>query len=83
MVDGLTRQLAQLDYEINLVTMGMRDLPARESNKGLNIVRVPGIRRETSVCHTHEMASHNARALPLLMRLLRSRRCAWSWQLPR
>ena len=54
-VDGLIRRLLEKGYEIDLVTMGFRGLAREESGNGLRIFRIPGIRRNQSMCRAYEM----------------------------
>ena len=59
--------------EVDLVTMGFRDLPRVERRGNLTIHRVPCGRRSVTICHPHEMFVYVLRALPLVMRLVRER----------
>lgn len=73
-VHGLTKNLVGLGYHIDIVTMSFSDLSKHEKLNGVNIYRVPCIRASESVCHTHEMASYIAFAIPALKRLLGQKR---------
>jgi len=71
-VNSLTDQLLSRGMDIDLVTMGFRDLPSREVDGKLRIARIPCWRRNESVCHPHEMLPYLLRAMPLLLRNARS-----------
>jgi glycosyltransferase involved in cell wall biosynthesis len=68
-VAGLARHLADLDCDIDIVTMGGFDLPAREVVGGARLHRVGRSRRKTEICHPPEMALHLLRAHGYLRRL--------------
>lgn len=53
--DGLVRRLVRQGHAVDLVTMGFRGLPRHEAREGLRIHRVPGIRRNQSMCRAYEM----------------------------
>ncbi len=53
--------------------MGFNDLPAREVVDGINVYRVPCIRRRPELCKNHEMASFVLAALPRVTRLTATR----------
>lgn len=71
--DLIEKMLARGD-EVDLVTMGYRELPPVERQGALTIHRVPCGRRKVAVCHPHEMFVYLLRALPLVTRLARERR---------
>jgi glycosyltransferase involved in cell wall biosynthesis len=54
--------------------MAYGDLPRREEIRGVDVTRVPALRRRPDVCETHEMASYVASALPRVGALLRRKR---------
>jgi glycosyltransferase involved in cell wall biosynthesis len=66
-VDGLARQLVADGHQVDVVTMGFRDLPAREVTDGVRIHRVPCIRLKEHHCTMLEAATY----LPGAMRELR------------
>lgn len=68
-VYGLTSELARLGHEIDVITMGFKDLPKLEVVNGVNIYRAPSIRKKQEICHTEEMVFHIISALPLILRL--------------
>jgi glycosyltransferase involved in cell wall biosynthesis len=73
-VAGLTRQLAALGHTLDLVTMGYRGLPRKESIGRLTIYRVPCLRRSRSMSTPPELASYLCTAVPLALRLVRQNR---------
>ena len=70
-VDGLISRLAERGYEIDLVTMGFRGLPREEVRPGLHIYRIPGIRRNQSMCRAYEMLPYILLATVRAWRLAR------------
>jgi glycosyltransferase involved in cell wall biosynthesis len=60
---GLARELVRLGHEVTVVTMGYRDLPRLESVDGIEVHRVPGLRRRPYQCSIPEVACH----LPLAL----------------
>ena len=54
-VDGIVSRLIDQGYKIDVVTMGFRGLPRHEERGALNIFRIPGIRRNQTMCHAYEM----------------------------
>lgn len=73
-VYGLSNHLASRGYRIDIVTMNFNGLARREEINGAEIHRVPCIRKSESVCHSHEMASYLACAVPVLAGLVRKKR---------
>jgi hypothetical protein len=73
-VSGLTRQLAALGHTVDVVTMGYRGLPPRESLGGVTVYRVPCLRFSPSVCTPLELASYLCTAIPTALRLARRNR---------
>jgi glycosyltransferase involved in cell wall biosynthesis len=65
----LSRELVAQGHDVDVVTMGFRGLPAREVVDGINVHRVPCIRKRRELCKTHEMASWVLAALPKLAKL--------------
>jgi glycosyltransferase involved in cell wall biosynthesis len=68
-VAALSKELVNLGHQVDLLTMGYRDLPGYEQVQGVNIFRVPSIRLKKSICHPHEMAAYMFGAFPRLMEL--------------
>jgi glycosyltransferase involved in cell wall biosynthesis len=73
-VAGLSRQLVASGHEVDLVTMSFRDCPAHEDVAGVQVHRVPCLRRAKDHCTTPEAFTYAARALPVMQRLLAQRR---------
>jgi glycosyltransferase involved in cell wall biosynthesis len=69
----LGRELVALGHDVDVVTMGFDKLPAAEVVDGINVYRVPCLRRRREVCRTHEMAAFALAALPKVARLTASR----------
>jgi len=65
----LGRELVRQGHRVDLVTMGFDGLPAREIVDGINVYRVPCLRKHREVCKTREMASFVLAALPTVARL--------------
>ncbi len=70
-VYGLTNELSQKECEIDLVTMGYKDLPAFERIGNLNIHRVKCIRVKENMCTFLEMILYIVLAFPVALRLCR------------
>lgn len=73
-VYGLSKELDRLGYDVDLVTMRFHDLPKHEQVNGVNVYRVPCIRRKESTSSTHEMASYVFSAIPTVVRLVKQKR---------
>lgn len=71
---GLARMLVQLGHEVDVVTMGFRGLPRFERIDGVNVYRVPSLRKRVAECSVFEAATYLISALPTLRRLVRTRR---------
>lgn len=68
-VAGLTNEMLRSDYTFDVVTMGYRGLPRKETRDGITIYRVPCIRMKQSMCYFPEMIPYLLMALPLVLRL--------------
>ncbi|KAF5436524.1 Glycosyltransferase involved in cell wall bisynthesis [Candidatus Methanophagaceae archaeon] len=68
---SLAEELVKLGHNVNVVTMGFKGLKQKEENNGVNIYRVPSIRKEQGVCQTHEMFSYCFSAYRFLPKLLK------------
>jgi glycosyltransferase involved in cell wall biosynthesis len=66
----LGRELVRQGHHIDLVTMGFNGLPMREVVDGINVYRVPCLRKRAEICRTHEMASFVVAALPKVAGLI-------------
>jgi glycosyltransferase involved in cell wall biosynthesis len=70
----LGRELVAQGHDVDVVTMGFDGLPAHEVVDGINVYRVPCLRKRREVCKTHEMASFVLAALPKVARLTATHR---------
>jgi glycosyltransferase involved in cell wall biosynthesis len=68
-VHGLTHELSRKDCEIDLVTMGFKNLPAFEKIGNLNIHRIKCIRLKRNVCTYPEMILYIILAVPKILKL--------------
>ncbi|HJU64877.1 MAG TPA: glycosyltransferase family 4 protein [Gemmatimonadaceae bacterium] len=73
-VDGLSAELVALGHRVDLVTMAYEDLPRREDVRGVQVHRVPCLRRRRDMSHPSELLSYVASALPRALRLTRQTR---------
>lgn len=73
-VQGLTNNLVELGYQIDIVTMNYKGLSGYEESNGASIYRVPCLRASEAVCHTHEMATYIPFALSKINKLLRKKK---------
>lgn len=71
---GLARQLVRDGHEVHLLTLGFRDLPARQEVDGIQVIRVPGWRARGDITRPHELASYLWAVRPQLRHLLRAQR---------
>lgn len=55
---NLTRNLVKLGHEVDVVTMGFREAPARAVMDGVQVYRVPCFRLRKEVCDTREMLTY-------------------------
>lgn len=69
----LGRELVAQGHDVDVVTMGFNGLPSREVVDGIDVHRVPCVRKRPDVCKTHEMASFVLAALPKVARLTAAR----------
>lgn len=72
-VYGLTKEMGGLGHEVDVVTMGFRNLPRHEKLNDANIYRVPCLRSRESICSTPEMVSYALSAVPFVLRLVKSK----------
>jgi glycosyltransferase involved in cell wall biosynthesis len=70
----LGRELVAQGHDVDVVTMGFNGLPAREVVDGIQVYRVPCLRKRRELCKTHEMASFVLAALPKVARLVATQR---------
>lgn len=55
---GLARALVSRGHQVDVVTMGYRGLPRLESDGGVQVFRVPGLRSRVELSHVHELATY-------------------------
>jgi glycosyltransferase involved in cell wall biosynthesis len=70
-VHGLTSELAKQGHQVDLVTMGYKNLQNFKRAKNLNIYYVKCLRLRTDVCTPFEMLTYLIFALPLILKLCR------------
>jgi len=68
---GLAEHLVQRGHEVDVITMGYKDLPKLEKTGKLSIMRLAGIRSKTESCHMGEMLPHEIYALYRASKLIR------------
>jgi glycosyltransferase involved in cell wall biosynthesis len=69
-VAGLSRELVSRGHQVDLVTMSFRGCPSHEDVDGVQVHRVPCIRRAKEVCTTPEAFTYVAAARPVIRQLL-------------
>ncbi len=74
MVHGLARRLVESGDEVDVLTMGSRDLPEHELVDGIAVTRVPVNRRSRSACTLTEAARYLVHAMVGIKALARKRR---------
>jgi glycosyltransferase involved in cell wall biosynthesis len=67
----IAKGLAKLNHQIDVVTMGYRDLPSVEKIEGIKIYRVKCFRKKKEICKTHEMLSYVVAATFFLPKLIK------------
>lgn len=68
---SLSEELVRLGHVVDVVTMGFKGLKRKEKINGVTIYRLPSIRKEQSVCQTHEMLSFCISAYRFLPKLMK------------
>ena len=68
------RELVRSGHEVDVVTMGYVSLPRFEVLDGIHVYRVRCLRSRKDVVRMHELASYIASALPLVIKLVGSRK---------
>lgn len=63
------KELVKAGHKVDVVTMGYKNLPKFEVKDGVNIYRVPCLRRRAEVCQTYEMFTYILSALPKVLSL--------------
>jgi glycosyltransferase involved in cell wall biosynthesis len=69
----LAEELVKLGHEVDVVTMGFKGLKRREEIKGVNIYRIPCIRKDLNESKPHEMFSYCISASIFMKKLLREK----------
>jgi len=70
-VYGIASRLGERGNDVDVFTMGFRDLPASQSAGGVNIRRMPGIRLLMSTCYFPEMIPYILTTVLAVRRRLR------------
>ena len=73
MVYGLSKTLIKMGHQVDVVTMGFRGLPARERIAGINIYRIPSIRKKPFVCTVLEASVYLLLAFSKIRRFVHNR----------
>jgi glycosyltransferase involved in cell wall biosynthesis len=68
---SLSEELVRQGHEVDVVTMGHKGLPKQEDINGVQVYRVPSIRKRLEMCTFHEMFSYCVSASCFLPKLLR------------
>jgi len=68
---SLSEELVRQGHEVDVVTMGFRGLPEEENINGVQVYRVPSVRKKLEMCTFHEMLSYCVSASCFLPKLLR------------
>src|SRR3972149_2265772 len=71
-VQGLSAELVRQGHQVDLVTMGYKNLPRHEKLDNLNIYRVKCLRLKANICTPVEMITYMVFALPLILKLCRN-----------
>ncbi len=67
----LAIRLTKKGHSIDIVTMSFKNLKKYENDEGVNVYRVPSIRKSQSICRIHEMLSYVISAFFFSLRLIR------------
>jgi glycosyltransferase involved in cell wall biosynthesis len=70
-VHGLISELMKQGHEVDLITMGYKNLPNYEKINNLNIYRVKCLRLKANICTPPEMITYLIFALPIILKLCR------------
>ena len=71
---SLSEELVKLGHNVDVVSMGFKGLKEKEQINGVTVYRVPSIRKELSVCQTHEMFTYCYSAYRFLPKLLKEKK---------
>ncbi len=69
-VEGLSRELVRNGHAVDLVTMAFSDLPREDVVHGVNVYRVPCVRRKKHLCTMPEAAIYVMAARPTIRQLV-------------
>lgn len=70
----LCRELVRRGHSVDVVTMHAPGTKRFEIIEGINVFRVPALRRKNEICYPHEMATYIASAVPFCLRRMKKRR---------
>lgn len=51
----ISKEIAALGHEVDVITMAYKNIPSREIKDGINIIRIPCLRKKKEICKTYEM----------------------------
>ena len=54
----LGKHFVSVGHQVTIVTSQFQDLPVNEIIEGMNIIRVPTLRKSPDVCSVHEMMTY-------------------------
>ena len=70
-VQGLSAELVRQGHQVDLVTMGYKNLPLHQKLGNFNIYRVKCLRFKANICTPFEMITYIILALPKILKLCR------------
>jgi glycosyltransferase involved in cell wall biosynthesis len=70
----ISKRYVQLGHSVDVVTMGYKDLPEKETKSGINVYRVKCIRLKKEICGTNEMISYVLSSIIFLNRLMKQKK---------
>lgn len=70
----ISKGLAQLGHEVDVVTMKYKDTPSFETVDGMNVYRVPCLRTKKEICHPWEQLTYLISAKFFLKKLMRQKK---------
>jgi glycosyltransferase involved in cell wall biosynthesis len=69
-VAGLAAKLTEMGCSVDLLTMKYKKNPSCSRTGNFSVKRVPCIRRNSTICHPHEMLSYLCMALPMALKMV-------------
>jgi glycosyltransferase involved in cell wall biosynthesis len=72
MAYGLSKTLIKMGHQVDAVTMGFRGLPTHERIDGINVYRIPCIRRKLFLCNVLEASVYLLLAFPKIRYLVQN-----------